>query len=433
MALDKDRFFIPRTLRVGYQNRPGTYTGMLAYIIYIDQTNKVRKETSWKSWRDDKIEPNDFENVPTEGFVLNKHVGGYKSDWNFRQSYCRIYDPRGFEFEITIDNLLWILDWEDCMHGKGLTGKFVYGWIYDQLYLIPCATDDYKISKELSDKMFNDANLKKDELVPGASYKIKTEDHPLVYIGNLKLQKFLGKSYKSALYFYDADPKPYYKDRINKLIRIDKSSILCKVTDDVLDKETVEDLIYRFNISAYSHNFWNTSNIVKEFVTDKEFVTTLHKWYWKSSDNGPRCGFISEDGKSITLVKHYITKEEDPTRRSFYYSYRYYIDKYNHYKFITLNADMTYTKFNDVGRQKESDYRSEMEFINSKHDDPKDLQLVSNKIPDIAMYVTNDGYVSDSIARILLKDESLSYIDEMSGDVTKEITLPRKINKETNN
>mgnify|MGYP003296078758 CR=1 FL=1 len=131
------------------------------------------------------------------------------------------------------------------------------------------------------------------------------------------------------------------------------------------------------------------------------------------------------------MVKHYITREEDPTRRA--YSYHNYRDKYNHYKFITLNADMTYTKINDVGRQKNEGYYSDSYiFTNNKHDNPKDLQLVS-KIPDIAMYVTNDGYVSDSIARILLKEESLSYIDEMSGDVTKEITLPRKINKETNN
>ena len=132
----------------------------MGYVIYYDQKNVLRKERSWQSWRQENLGFNDYPNEPLEGFVLNKHVGGYKSDWNFRQSYCRIYDPRGFEFEITIDNLLWILDWEDCMHGKGLTGKYVYGWIGDQLVLIPCCTDDYKVSQEYSDRMFNESNLK---------------------------------------------------------------------------------------------------------------------------------------------------------------------------------------------------------------------------------------------------------------------------------
>ena len=102
--------FIPNKINVGYQNREGTYTGKLAYVIYYDERGKLRKETSWQNWRDKNIPNNEYENVPTEGFVLNKKVGGYKSDWNFRQTYSRIYDPRGFEFEITIDNLLWILE-----------------------------------------------------------------------------------------------------------------------------------------------------------------------------------------------------------------------------------------------------------------------------------------------------------------------------------
>ena len=70
-----DHYFIPKMIKVGYQERRGTYTGRLAYVIYYDQKNTLRKETSWKGWCDPKIEANDFDNVPTEGFVLNKSVG----------------------------------------------------------------------------------------------------------------------------------------------------------------------------------------------------------------------------------------------------------------------------------------------------------------------------------------------------------------------
>ena len=69
--------FIPNKINVGYQNREGTYTGKLAYVIYYEERGKLRKETSWQNWRDENIPNNIYENVPTDGFVLNKKVGDY--------------------------------------------------------------------------------------------------------------------------------------------------------------------------------------------------------------------------------------------------------------------------------------------------------------------------------------------------------------------
>ena len=106
----KSNIFVPKIINVGYQNRSGTYTGKLAYVIYYDEKGKLRKEASWNSWRDEKIPNEEFDNVPTTGFVLNKKVGDYSSGWDHRQAYCRVYDPRNFEFEITIENLLYILE-----------------------------------------------------------------------------------------------------------------------------------------------------------------------------------------------------------------------------------------------------------------------------------------------------------------------------------
>ena len=82
-----DKFYLPKKIKAGFQKRSGTYTGKLAYVIYYDDKNVLRKETSWNSWRNKEIDPLDIDNVPTEGFVLNKNVGGYKSDWNFRNAY----------------------------------------------------------------------------------------------------------------------------------------------------------------------------------------------------------------------------------------------------------------------------------------------------------------------------------------------------------
>lgn len=136
MALNKMQ--IPKTIHIGLQNRKDTYTGKLAYVIYTDGKGVKRKETSWQSWRDKKIDPIDYDNEPMSGFVLNKKVGGNNYSWNPRNTYVRVFDPRGFEFEISIPNLLFILQECSAIKGKGLEGDFVYAWDAAQDFYTKC-------------------------------------------------------------------------------------------------------------------------------------------------------------------------------------------------------------------------------------------------------------------------------------------------------
>ena len=174
--------FIPKTIKVGYQNRSDTYTGQLAYVIYYDQKNKLRKENSWQSWRDKNIEPQEFVNEPTSGFVLNKKVGDYVSDWNHRQAYVRVYDPRNFEFEVTIENLLYILENASSIKGKGLEGNFIFGWDGKDLLLMPVDSPDYKEITEYNEMIFQKNYVKAKELILGATYKTKTNEE-YIYMG----------------------------------------------------------------------------------------------------------------------------------------------------------------------------------------------------------------------------------------------------------
>ncbi len=178
----KSNIFIPKTINVGYQNRSSTYTGKLAYVIYYDEKGKLRKEASWNSWRDEKIPNEEFDNVPTTGFVLNKKVGDYSSGWDHRQAYCRVYDPRNFEFEITIENLLYILENANSIKGKGLEGEFVYGWDDKDLVLIPVESPDYKQITEYNKIVHNNESIKAKDLIIGATYLTKNNQER-IYMG----------------------------------------------------------------------------------------------------------------------------------------------------------------------------------------------------------------------------------------------------------
>ena len=198
--MEKTNLFIPKKCKVGLQRRDGTYTGKLGYVIYHD--GKVwRKETSWEGWRHKEgqkfgywdsnlgdrveelltgVEPIEFDNVPTEGFVLNKKAGGYSSGWNHRQTYCRVYDPRGFEFEITIPNLLYILQECSAYKGKGLEGEFVYSWEGKDLVLLPVSSPDYKECEIFTN--LQSQKIGKKDLVEGCTY-LTSRMTKLVYLG----------------------------------------------------------------------------------------------------------------------------------------------------------------------------------------------------------------------------------------------------------
>lgn len=181
----KTSIFVPKKIHVGFQERSNTYTGKLAYIIYEDEKGKLRKEVSWNGWRDKKINPQIEDNVPTSGFVLNKKVGDHVSYWNHRQAYVRVYDPRDFEFEITIENLLFILENTSSIKGKGLEGEFVYGWDGKELVLVPVDSPDYKEIEEYSKAMFRAINIKAKDLIVGATYK-NNKNEELVYMGRFE-------------------------------------------------------------------------------------------------------------------------------------------------------------------------------------------------------------------------------------------------------
>lgn len=171
--------FIPKTCRVGFQKRSDTFAGKLAYVIYYDNSGKLRKETSWKGWCDKKIDAYDFENKPTSGFVLNKGIQRCRWHFGSGRSLVRIYDPRGVEFEITPDNLLWILMHTDCSK-REIQGDLVYAWDGTELILLPCVSEEYDEAKEFTRLQGKSINAK--DLKEGFTYATKYNEQ-LVYLG----------------------------------------------------------------------------------------------------------------------------------------------------------------------------------------------------------------------------------------------------------
>lgn len=225
--------YIPKRVNVGFQGRTGTYTGKLAYVIYYDHTGKLRKETSWNTWRDKNIPNVEYNNEPIEGFVLNKGVGGTRESygWNTRNEYIRVYDPRDFEFEISVANLLFILRECDCSKGKGLEGKFVYAWDGTELVLLPAATTDYQQSTIYTDLQGQSVFVK--DLIAGATYITKDKQPmTLVYVGKYDFYdiKHEGgykecRTYKTKKYIFHDGTSFEYLDSLKILSKLQTDTV----------------------------------------------------------------------------------------------------------------------------------------------------------------------------------------------------------------
>ena len=78
---------------------------------------KVYKQKSFDGWRNIEAGTKTYPNIPQQGFKVLFNVGGCKSGWNVRQTYFRVRDPRGFEFEISSGNIVNILQKETIIEG----------------------------------------------------------------------------------------------------------------------------------------------------------------------------------------------------------------------------------------------------------------------------------------------------------------------------
>jgi len=142
----------------------------------------LRKETSWEGWRDESIDVEEYENEPIEGFVLNRDVGGSQRSWgwNARREKVRVYDPREFEFEISVENLLFILQECSSIKGKGLEGEFVYSWARADIVLLPTCSQEYKSSTEFGELQTKKVTAK--DIEAGCTYLTKDREE-VMYLG----------------------------------------------------------------------------------------------------------------------------------------------------------------------------------------------------------------------------------------------------------
>lgn len=309
-----------------------------------------------------EIIPLEFENIPTEGFVLNKKVGGYSSGWDHRSTYSRVYDPRGFEFEISMENLLFILQECNSMKGKGLEGEFVYAWNGKDLVLLPTSSEDYRESDIYTKAQQGKVPAK--ELQVGLTYKHKSMvDY--VYLGR---------------YNFFSEYNDYYKDV--KGVSCKKSHVFYNISDPskneflgltalgcFISKETdvqisnFAEIFDKFNKSRHSEDL----SLVK--IDDYNIKQNFTNYYFKGF--GEDCIIPIDDNKYEVYSVELHTNQSNRN----YYNSQHRVNSY------TLKGRLTVT-IDSEGNLSTRILKKELDEMNLekfKLLNPKTLKIKKNK------------------------------------------------------
>lgn len=265
-----DQFNIPETVNIGYQERKDTYTDRLAFITYKDTLGNLKSENSWNKWRDNDIEPDVISNIPRTGFVLNKNGGGDGWGYYDRAEFVRVYDPHGFEIEISIDNLLKIITYNGISKGNGIEGELVYAWEKNKrkLSLLPVTSEEYiHITKNKVD-LSNITIFKKKEIKVGNTYLFK-DTMVLTYLG--KHNVFTGYDKKDLFIFVNNDGK--YQLSLN----------LNRITHLVSENKNIDTLLDNFNKSVFITGLQGTYTFT-DSIENKSIRTEYSGFYKINND-----------------------------------------------------------------------------------------------------------------------------------------------------
>ena len=180
--------YIPSEITVGFKKMKDSFTGKKGFITYKELGNKSDKlfnQSKFDSFIDNEKDNIKINNVPMNGFVINKKMT-HEHNYFGQYSTILVYHPDGFEFEISLSNLMTIMEYSD-INAQEIKQKCVLGWYKSYPVLMPISCPLYNEAQEQNAELLEIKDMSKD-LVIGRKYYSKTEKN-LIYIGRENINK----------------------------------------------------------------------------------------------------------------------------------------------------------------------------------------------------------------------------------------------------
>lgn len=195
MTVNKDaEYIIPEKIVIGFKKDTSCFTKKLGFVNY-KKDGELRQELSFNKWRDKNIDVVEVDNVPTEGFFLNKNINRHG---HFSSTVkLRVYDEkRDFEFEVSVENLLYLMYHSD-INKCDIKGEFVYAWSTSSKSVILLPVDSEIYQNTVNKKDSYEKVLTSKDLKVGTLYKSKKDNYEYIYLCQASIYE--DKSYHTIL------------------------------------------------------------------------------------------------------------------------------------------------------------------------------------------------------------------------------------------
>lgn len=229
-----------------------------------DSASKRRKETV-DSWTGDENTKKTFVNKPMNGFKL----GDYTRRWSTSNVVWRIYDPRGFQLEISSGNMSYLLGNSDIKKGE-FTEELVWCRNGKENFLLPINSDEYKTySSNTTAEKTTVGKLK-----PGYKILVSNKDQ-YIFLGKYSFLSVSKSEYyphqNSAEEIVSNDRLYLLKNERSNTFKLVKSLSNVKLLDN--SKEDTKD----YSSDVNSDNSHSNLNFYKKivYVSKKTFSKSL--------------------------------------------------------------------------------------------------------------------------------------------------------------
>lgn len=178
-----------------------------------------------------------IKNIPQKGFSINKNTYS-EADYKTYVDGVTVFDPRGFEFSISIGNFLHLAKNNVIDHGE-IIAECIFSWsVKGTLVLLTTNSVGYKEALEYTKKQhfkFDPENLKE-----GKTYFTKKSKDPLVYMGRHKFNSSSTYSERELGFCFSPSKQlrhVFFNRENSKFISI----MISKNIAGILDDEVCED------------------------------------------------------------------------------------------------------------------------------------------------------------------------------------------------
>jgi len=320
---DWDQFELdhPDAELVSDRSDPDKYAG---YLSKVYRTANI-KDIDYKIL-------DEVTNEPRAGFRITKSISRGGGSWSGSNKVVRIEDPRGFELEISVDNLVKMMSMttfvdgvcqEECVWGRDGANNVLLP-VNSEPYKEAFDTTTYRAKKAIS---LRDVNY-------GDTVELKKTEHfeglTGIYMGSYHVYSMQTLSHSAELtrsnnkgrsYSYDPDDWTFIKSHKRYVIKVGdkyKGVSGCKIHKIV---ETVETPVERPDLNAVDFNdlsygqvgfpiFLSTKKIpVNEIAQSAEFVPTTDIAVTTSKETGPSWLFTPDpaSGHMMRFYREYYS------------------------------------------------------------------------------------------------------------------------------